>query len=64
MKRTKPQIDPLEETMENPDLPPVVVAARGVTATPSLPARRALRVTLAVGAVLVVLAVVGLRLVG
>ena len=64
MKSTKRQYDPLEETMENPDLPPLapveVPSAHEIAAAP----RRGQRFTLALGTVVLVLAVLGLRLAG
>ncbi len=56
--------DPLEETLENPDLPPLspvhVPHARGVAAA----SRRGLRITLTLSVVTLLLAAVALRFVG
>ena len=54
MKRPASLHDPLEETMENPDLPPVAAAMPGSgTRAASRPARRGLGVTLLLVAFLV-----------
>ena len=60
MTRRSPKFDPLEETMENPDLPPIVAQRAGVA--PRVAVRRGSRFALVVASVLVV-AFVGLKLV-
>ena len=52
MKRALREPDPLEETLENPDLPPLTRDAAGTTS-----GRRALRVSLVLGALAVVIVV-------
>jgi hypothetical protein len=56
MKRTA-NLDPLEETMQNPDLPPIRAAAL----TDARASRRGLWRSLAVGALLLVAVLVALR---
>lgn len=51
MKRPAAIRDPLEETMQNPDLPPI--AAAPATRAASRPARRGLRVMLLLAAFVV-----------
>ena len=62
MKKTLRQADPLEETLENPDLPPLVPAGHSWRPTAAF-ARIGLRVSLALGTVALVIAF-GVRLVG
>jgi hypothetical protein len=62
MKSNTHPIDPLEETMENPDLPPLapvrIPHSRGVASS----SRRHLRVTLTLSVVVLLLAIIGARL--
>jgi hypothetical protein len=62
MKRPAQNLNPLEETMENPDLPPLAAVSGASAPAAARPARRGLRVTLLLLAFLVA-AVVVVRLV-
>ena len=62
MKRITP-IDPLEETLQNPDLPPVVARAVSTPHATARPARRSVRRTLVLGVLLLAGVFVALRLI-
>jgi ferric-dicitrate binding protein FerR (iron transport regulator) len=62
MKRPS-SIDSLEQTMENPDLPPLTAAPAAAVAAPSRSTRRSLRRTLVLGALLLAGVFVALRLI-
>lgn len=58
MKRLLRESDPLEETLENPDLPPL----KGVAAPGSSPMRRVVRVGLVIAGLAAVIVAVGIGL--
>jgi hypothetical protein len=62
MKRRTPKFDPLEETLENPDLPPIV-AGRIEVRPRAVQPRRTGRIALALCACALVVMALGLKLV-
>lgn len=60
MTRRAPKLDPLEETMENPDLPPIVAQTHPGYARAT--GRRGPRIAMLLGAGMLVVALVGLKL--
>ena len=61
MMRRAPKFDPLEETMENPDLPPIVAQQQPGFSRSS--GQRGSRLAMLVGAGVLVVALIGLKLV-
>jgi hypothetical protein len=56
------QIDPLEETLENPELPPIVMGRIDGPLPASTPARRGHRIAFLIGTFAVVMTLLGLHL--